>query len=165
MQKKLWSKLRDEAGIGLISVMLALSLLAVFALVAASLAVNERRTAYNEVVHTSAFLAADSGGESAIAWLMERDRPPALTDFTTGRVNQESALNMDMTEAHQNFGFDLRMRRDLNTGNFLAVPRPGYDPNRFMDFIYDVDALGQAGLEGESNISVIVSKLTTIHYN
>lgn len=165
MQRKLWNKLRNEAGIGLVSVMLALSLLAVFALVAASLAVNERRTAYNEVVHTTAFLSADSGGEAAIAWLMQGDRPPPLVDFATGQVNQENSLAMDMTEANQSFGFDLKMRRDLNTGVFMAVPRPGYDPNRFMDFIYDVDAEGHAGLDGESNISVIVSKLTTIHYN
>jgi hypothetical protein len=159
------SKLRSEDGIGLVSVMLALSLLAVFALGATSLAVNERRTAYNDVVHASAFLAADSGGEAAIAWLMERDRPPALIDFTTGRVAQQATLSMDMYEARQDFGFDLRMRRNPSTGTFLTMPRPGYDPNRFLDFVYDVDAEGRAGVEGESNVSVIVTKLTSVHYN
>ena len=157
--------LKSESGVGLVSVMLALSLLAVFALVAASLAVNERRTAFNEMVHASSFIAADSGGETAIAWLMIQDRPPAVQDMANGRVNNSFDLTMDMG-SHQQYDFDLRMRMDPNTG-LPMVPRPrfGYDANVFRDFFYDVDARGEAGVDGESNVSVIVTKLTQVNYN
>ena len=48
---------------------------------------------------------------------------------------------------------------------FRTAPRPGYDPTRYMDFFYDVDAVGEAGVEGRSDVSVIVTKLTQLNYN
>ena len=71
--------------------MLALSLLGVFALVAASLAVNEKRSTFNDRVHLNAFVSADSGGEVAIAWLRNQPRPPFVVDFGANmRVHQIS---------------------------------------------------------------------------
>ncbi len=151
------ARLNNQDGVGLVSAMLALSLLAVFAVVAASMAVNERRTSFNDVTYTSAFLSADSGGEQAISFLMVQDRPPVITDMSTWRVDTESNLSM-ASQTSQEFGYDMRMR-----GN--PRPRKGYDVQKFRDFFYNVDAEGEAGVEAESNVSLIVSKLTNLNYN
>ena len=154
----------NEHGVGLVGIMLAVSLLAVFALVAASLAVNERRTAFFDAVHNRSFMAADSGTEAAIAWLQLRDRPPVISDMATGKIVDTSMSSM-LLGNDQGFEFDVRMRRDPVTSVFMTRPRPGYDPNRFLDFVYDVDATGVAGLDGRSDVSVIVTKLTPVNYH
>jgi len=159
------ARIRSNDGISLVSVMLALSLLGVFALVAASLAVNERRTSFNDLSHAQSFIAADSGGEAAIAWLMMSSRPPMITDMATGKVQNRSMTAMN-SSAYQDFGFDVRMRPDPDPNrSFMMRPRPGYDPRRYMDFFYDVDASGEAGTDGRSDVSVIVTKLTQLNYN
>jgi type II secretory pathway pseudopilin PulG len=156
---------RDD-GVSLVSVMLALSLLAVFALVAASLAVNERRTAFNDLAHTQSFVAADSGGEAAIAWLLDQHGRPNI-DASTGEVEVRSMTAMH-TSSYQDYSFDIRMRPNPNpTPDYpwQTEIRPGYDPGHYRDFFYDVDAAGSAGIDGRSDVSVIVSKLTQGGYN
>lgn len=158
-------KLDDERGVSLISVMFALSLLAVFGLVAAGLAVNERRTSFNDLTHSQSFVAADSGGEAAIAWLMASNRPPKITNMATREVRATSMLNMN-TSSYQDYAFKVHMRPDPNDPTLpLIRPRPGYEPDRYMDFFYDVDADGEAGVEARSSVSVIVTKLTQLNYN
>jgi len=157
--------------VGLASAMLALSLLAVFALVAAGLAVNERRTSYNDAVHTRAFMAADSGGESAIGLLRQAERPPTLDDIITARVQQEvDQTLMDgvappagSNHWEQEYDYDIRMPNDPNRPRMRA--RPGYSGGQFVDFFYDVDAAGEAGTDGGSRVSLIVSKLYQMGYN
>lgn len=162
---RLGRKLLEESGISLVSVMFALSLLAVFGLVAAGLAVNERRTAFNDLTHSQSFVAADSGGEAAIAWLMATNRPPRITDMATGKVQARLATSMD-ANAYQDYAFDVRMRPDpSHPGFFMKRPRSGYDPNRYMDLFYNVDADGKAGVDAQSSVSVIVTKLTLFNYN
>jgi hypothetical protein len=156
--------LRDERGVGVVGLMLVLSLLAIFALVAAGLAVDERRTASLDSVHHRSLMAADSGSEAAIAWLQMRDRPPAVQDIATGKVMDSGASAM-LVGNDQGFEFDVSIRRDPLTGNYLLRPRPGYDPERFLDFTYDIDAAGEAGREGSSDVSVIATKLTPVNYN
>ena len=164
MKRWIVAHLTNERGIGLVGVMLSVSLLAVFALVAASLAVNERRTAFFDSVHNRSFMAADSGTEAAIAWLQVRDRPPAIADIASGKIIDTATSSM-LVGNDQGFRFELLLRRDPVSGAFLMRPRPGYDPNRFQDFVYDIDATGEAGLDGRSDVSVIVTKLTSINYN
>jgi hypothetical protein len=163
-----WTQvLQQQDGVSLVSTMLALSLLAVFAMVAASLAVNERRTAFNDLSHAQSFVAADSGGEAAIAWLMMTNRPPLITDMGTGKVRAQGMTTMT-SSSYQDYAFDVRMRPnpvpDPNKP-FMTKARPGYDANRYLDFFYDVDATGAAGPDGRSNVSVIVTKLTQLNYN
>lgn len=158
-------KLGNDHGVSLISVMFALSLLAVFGLVAAGLAVNERRTAFNDLTHSQSFVAADSGGEAAIAWLMATQRPPKITNMATREVRAAALTGMD-TSSYQDYAFTVRMRPDpTNPGLPMIRPRPGYEPGRYMDFFYDVDADGEAGVEARSSVSVIVTKLTQLNYN
>ncbi len=154
--------LRSERGIGMVGAMLALGMLAVVALIAAGLAVNEHRSSFNDYVHDASLLAADSGGEAAIAWLRMNDRPPVIEDATTLRVKQTS-LNAMLAANEQNFDYAVRMRPNpSNPALPLMMPRPGYDTERFMDFVYDVDANGHAAVEGQSNITIIVNKLNRI---
>jgi Tfp pilus assembly protein PilX len=145
--------LSSEHGIGMVSAMLALSLLAVFALVAAGLAMNERRSAFNEEVHTGAFLSADSGGEAAINWLRVRESAPPIQDFATLRV-----ANPQETVLHGS------QRYDYSISFVQWRPRAGYAVNTYRDFIYDVDSRGEAGTEGESNVGLTVSKMTRQGY-
>lgn len=161
--------LKSEAGVGLASAMLALSLLAVFALVAAGLAVNERRTSYNDAVHTRAFMAADSGAESAIGVLRQAERPPILDDVGISRVSQEvdqtlmDGVNAPVGSNHweQEYDYDIRMPNDRPR----MRARPGYSGGQFVDFFYDVNADGEAGTQGDSRVSLIVSKLYQMGYN
>lgn len=162
MMRPIFRQLADQRGIGLVGVMLSVSLLALFALVAASLAVNERRTAFFDSVHNRSFMAADSGTEAGIAWLQVRTRPPRVVDVASGKIVDTGTSSM-LVGNDQGFSFSVLARRDPVTGSAM-LPRPGYDPN-FQDFFYDVDATGEAGLDGRSDVSVIVTKLTAINYN
>lgn len=147
--------LRNQDGIGLVSSMLALSLLALFAMVAAQLAVNERRGTQNEAWYTRAFHAADSGGESAIAWLTRQRGHSPITDFATRSVRSTDLDEMDAGD-EQTFEYDIAyvQRR----------PRQGYEIGSFQDYVYDVDSNGRAGQHGNSEIDVRVLKLTQTGY-
>ncbi len=131
----------------MVSAMLALSLLAVFALAAAHLAVDERRGAFNEFVRSGAFLSADSGGEAAVNWLLVRSKPVPIVDFASKRVTASATQTLHGT---QRYDFDIRFMQ--------TRPRAGYDLSH-MDYIYGVDSRGQASRQGSSNIALVVHKL------
>ena len=155
--------LDNQDGVGLVGAMLAVSLLAVFALVAAHLAVNERRTAFNDAVHERSFLAADSGSEAAIAWLFVQDGPIPF-DVASGTVATTSMDGMLMGN-DQGFAFDILAEADSTaaSGWRPASERPGYSLDlNFVDYFYEVGAVGEAGLEGRSAVELNVSKLTKI---
>lgn len=161
--------LRRQDGVGLASAMLALSLLAIFALVAAGLAVNERRTSFNDAVHTRAFMAADSGAEAAIGFLRQSERPPVVNDMAASRVSQQfdqsllegAVVPQGGNHWTQEFDYDIRMP----TSRPRMRARAGFSGGQFVDFFYDVDADGEAGTEGESRVSLLVSKLYQMGYN
>ncbi len=145
----LQSTLDNERGTGLVSAMLTLSLLAIFGLVAAQLAVNEKRTSLNEFLRAGAVFAADSGGESAVAWITERNSPPPIVDFATKRIVAENATALG-NGSSQNYDFDIAFQQ--------MRPRVGYDLSH-VDFVYDVDSEGRAGMNGKSNVGLLVRKL------
>ena len=158
--------LRDQRGIGLVGAMFAVSLLAIFALVAASMAVNERRTAFNDSVHERSFLAADSGSEAAIAWLFTQSGPIPY-DVLTGNVNTASMDDMLLAN-DQGFAFDITAEADSTQalGWRPAQPRTGYSLDLgVVDYFYQVEADGEAGLEGSSTVRVNVSKLTKVGHH
>jgi len=160
---RLTAQLTNERGLGLVNAMLALSLLAVFALVAASLAMNEKRSVFNDRVHVNAFISADSGGEEAIAWLRAQPRPPAIADFANQmRVYDTSARTMEAYSADQRFDYSVRMRSNAEGGTQRL--REGYGTG-FADYFYVVDSHGEAGSKGESNVNLIVSRLSITSYN
>ena len=156
----------SQGGYSMVSAMLALSLLAVFAMVAASLAANEQRTSFNELVHQRSFLAADSGGEAAVAWLMTVDRPPRFEDIDEFRVKRESASTL-YTSAGQKFDFDVNMMDRIapdGTREARIAGRPGYDFRLFRDHFYEVDADGQDGRDGRGAISLVALRIFRVGY-
>ncbi len=158
--------LGSRDGYSMVSAMLALSLLAIFAMVAASMAANESKTSFNELVHQRSFLAADSGGEAAVAWLMTLDRPPMFDDFDEFRVKRESA-NTLYSSASQKFDFDVDMMdRTAPDGTREAriAGRPGYDFKLFRDHFYEVDADGQDGRDGRGAISLVAQRIFRVGY-
>ena len=147
--------LRNENGIGLVSSMLALSLLALFAMVAAQLAVNESRTSQNDAWYTRAFHAADSGSESAIAWLTRQRGHSPITDFASRSVHNTAPESMEAGDG-QIFAYDISYVRQR--------PRMGYEIGSFQDYVYDVASDGHAGPHGNSEIDVRIHKLTRTGY-
>jgi hypothetical protein len=152
---------RGEAGFGMVSALLALSLLAVFALVAAAVAVNERRSALNEELHTGAFMSADSGGEAAINWLRSRDQAPPLSNFATRQVANPGETSLRHSQRYE---YQISMPATAPGGGGNPRPRAGYSVNSYLDFVYDVNSRGEAGVEGQSNVGMVVNKLTRMGY-
>ena len=150
----------------MVSTMLALSLFAVFAMVAAGLAVNESRTSFNELVHQRSFLAADSGGESGIAWLMTLDRPPLFEDLTEFRVKREQLVDLE-TATGQKFDYDVDMLDTVRPDGTRAArieARAGYDFKLFRDHYYQIESEGRDGDTGNGAISVVAQRLFRVGY-
>lgn len=146
------STLRSQEGFGLASTLMVLCLMALIATAVANLAVNERRGAFYNLVHSGAFLAADSAGEAAINWLRTHAGPTPIVDWAAQRVTSTGTTTLRDTQRYD-YGIQFVRTR----------PRAGYDLAH-MDFVYNVDAHGQASREGNSNVELIVSKLNKTGY-
>jgi hypothetical protein len=142
----------SQQGFGLVSTLMVLCLMALIATTVAGLAVGERRGAFQEFVHSGAFLAADSAGEAAINWLRQQAGPAPILDWASRRVASTGTTTLRDT---QRFDYGIQFVR--------TRPRAGYDLTH-MDFVYNVDAHGQASREGDSNVEMIVSKLNKTGY-
>lgn len=156
-------QIANERGIGLVGAMLIVALLAVLAAIITVVAVNERRSAFNEVLHSSSLVAADSGTEHAIAWLMLQDNPPTMTDWTSRRVGTQALSAMD-THAAQRFEYALNVGTLPDGNPDIDFSPPGYNIGEYMLVGYDVRSGGEAGLEGRSDVAVIVTKLFPTGY-
>lgn len=155
---------RDERGFSMVAAMLALSLLALFAMVAASIAVNEKRSSFNELVHNNSMLAADSGTEAGAAWLLSLDRAPKDTGSGDYKVKNEQNGSF-VNHTGQSFEFAVQHLEDpANPGKRWTRPRPGYTVEGFADHVYGIDADGEAGLEGRGSVSVIAHRLFRSSY-
>ena len=155
---------REDGGFSLVATMLALSLLALFGMIAASIAVNERRTTFNELVHNNSLMAADSGTEAATAWLLTLDRSPKDLgggDYVVRAENDGDFVN----DSGQSFEFTVQHMEDpANPGRRWVRPRPGYSVGGYQDHVYQVDADGEAGVEGRGSVSVIAHRLFRSSY-
>lgn len=156
-------QISNERGMGLVGAMLIVSLLAILGGIIASIAVNERRTAFNDVLHNSSLVAADSGTEHAIAWLMLQDDAPAFTNFATREVGAQSLAAME-THAEQRFEYSLAVALDAN-GRPDAGYVSGYSTGMFQQVTFDVASSGEAGMDGHSDVAVIVTKIFSEGYN
>ena len=162
MTSSVRTSLSNERGIGLVSALLIISLLAILSAVIAVVAVNERRSAFNEVLHSGSLIAADSGTEQAISWLKGQDDIPMVDNLATLQVN---AQTLSKLATHSNQRFEYEMNVALNAaGNPDFGPPPGYDANQFLRVNYDVISSGEAGLSGHSNVAIIVAKVFTSGY-
>ena len=117
-------QITNDRGVGLVGAMLIVSLLAILGGIIASIAVNERRTAFNDALHSSSLVAADSGTEHAIAWLMVQDNAPNFTDFATRQVGAQGLAAM-VTHDHQRFEYSLGVALRPNGWPDIGPPQ-GY---------------------------------------
>jgi hypothetical protein len=147
------NQLLSNEGIGLVGAMILLGLLGVFALVAAQLATTEQRTTYNEFLHVSSFMSADSGGEAAIGWLRNYPGAPPIPNL--GVDNRVASRGMTNIHSSQRFAYDME---------FLQMsPRAG-SAERYPDFWFSVAANGESGTNGSSNVEMVVKKQVQIGY-
>lgn len=162
-------QLPNRSGVGLIHAMMALSLVAIFALVAASIAINEKRSATHGVAHTTAFLSADSGAEAAIAWLSMQDDVPFVRrpGMKIPELHSERDGRMDLEDTRQRYSYSIRVRTSELDGAPTQRPRPGYqlgDQGGYADVFYVVQSRGEAADAGESHVDLLVSKLRPCGY-
>jgi len=145
--------LKNQDGTVLVATLLALALLAILALVAARLAVNERQSSWNEWVHAGSFQAADSGGEAAIGWLLEtRGAPPIPNYGASMRVGSRGMTSLD---GSQNYSYSV---------DFVRVTHRAGNGVMFPEFYYNVSSSGEAGSNGKSNVNLLVSKQILLGY-
>jgi len=154
----------DDRGFSLVAAMLVLSLLALFGMIIASIAVNEKRTTFNELTHTNSVLAADSGTEAGAAWLLTTDRPPKDRgdgDYVVQSEQDGSFVN----HAGQSYDYRVQHMEDPDhPGRRWSRPRPGYSVDGFVDHVYAVDGEGSAGPQGHGEVSVIAHRLYRTGY-
>jgi len=156
------SRLANERGIGLVAAMMIIALLAILVGIIAGIAVNERRSSFNESLHSSSLVAADSGTEEAIAWLLLQREPPSVTDWSLRRVRSQTLADLG-DHAGQRYEYDMGVA--LTPGGAPDWgPAPGYSTEGFVQVSYDVISAGEAGLEGRSDVTVIVSKIFSSGY-
>jgi hypothetical protein len=157
------AQLSNDRGIGLVGTMMIVAMLAILGGIIATIAVNERRSAYNDALHSSSLVAADSGTEEAIGWLMLQGDPPTVTDWTLRTVGSQTLSTLS---THEDQRFEYEMNVALTPGGAPNWgPAPGYSTEGFMQVTYDVISGGEAGLEGRSDVAVIVSKIFSSGYN
>lgn len=157
------AQISNERGIGLVGAMMIVALLAILGGIIATVAVNERRSAYNDALHSSSLVAADSGTEEAIGWLMLQGAPPTVTDWALRRVGSQTLSSL---VTHENQRYEYQMNVALTPGGTPDWgPAAGYSTEGFMQVTYDVISGGEAGLEGRSDVAVIVSKIFSSGYN
>lgn len=169
MKRSVARSIGNREGVGLVHAMMALSLLAIFALVASSIAINEKRAAARDVVYTTAFLSADSAGEAAIAWLQLQDGAPAVRKPGAAEsiVHRREDGGMEFAGTRQSYDFTIRARDRERDGAPDQRPRPGYqlgDQGGYVDLYYVIEARGESAAAGVSHVELLVSKLLPSGY-
>lgn len=144
----------DREGFALVTTLLVVLVLSVMAVGAAWLASSERKTTFAEGTHVRAVLSADAGGESAINFIRLSDDPPPPTDWITKQVADLGNTALQGTQA---YGYDCFQDR--------VAYRPGWDPQVYRDYYYNIQAQGAASAKARSDVEVNVSKLFKAGYN
>jgi Tfp pilus assembly protein PilX len=130
----------DREGFAMVTALLVVLVLSVLAVGATWLATSEKKTTTAESVHMRSVFAADAGGEAGINFIRNSETPPTLTF-----VQPETAL--DGTQA---YSYNARFVR--------RQPKPGWGKD-YIDYDYQIGALGEAGAQGQSGVSVVVGRL------
>lgn len=142
----------DREGFAMVTALLVVLVLSVLAVGAVWLATSEKKTTMAEATHVRSVFSADAGGEAAINFIRVSDAPPQILDFATNAVRTQPATALEGT---QQYNYDV---------NLLGrSTKPGWTAD-YLDFDYNVAALGTAGTHGNSGVDVVVSRLYKIGY-
>ncbi len=134
-------------GFAMVTALLVVLVLSVLAVAAVWLSSTESKTTTAEATHLSSVFSADAGGEAAINFVRVSDAPPQILDFTTMAVRTQPNTTIAGTQQY-NYGV-----------NFVRKsPKPGWGVD-YLDYDYNVAAIGRAGRQGNSGVAVVVSRL------
>ena len=134
-------------GFAMVTALLVVLVLSVLAVGAAWLARSEKKTTLAEAVHLSSVFSADAGGEAAINFVRTSNTPPQILDFGTMAVRNQGNTTL---EGSQRYSYDVEF-----TGK---RPKPGWGVD-YLDYDYQVGAMGQASRQGQSGVEVVLSRL------
>lgn len=137
----------DRDGFAMVTALLVVLVLSVLAVGAVWLATSEKKTTMAEATHVRSVFSADAGGEAAINFIRVSDAPPQILDFGTMAVRTEPVTAL---EGSQQYNYDVNFVR--------KSPKPGWGVD-YLDYDYNVAALGTAGRQGNSGVDVVVSRL------
>lgn len=153
-------------GFALVTALLVVLVLSILAVGVAWLAGTEKKTSFAEGVHIEAVFTADAGGEAAINFLRTSETPPIILDTANNLVrNQGSTLLHDS----QSYEFEAYYAGPASGGE----PLPGWDPEKYREFEYDVDTHGEIDPDGagngrdaigDSDITMVVGRLYQVGY-
>ena len=137
----------DERGSAMVLALGVIVLLAVLALVVASIVVSEKRTDASDYSANRSFYSADAATEAGVNWLRQQYIPPAVVDSLS---NVRVASTFTTLSDQNRYKFDVRFIRRTH--------RPGWSLE-YKDYEYRVDAVGAAALAAESQIELGATRL------
>lgn len=156
----------NREGFALVTALLVVLVLSILAVGVAWLAGTEKKTSFAEAIHIESVFTADAGGEAAINFLRTSDTPPIILDPANQLVRNQGSTHLHDS---QNYDYMAYYSGPASGGE----PLPGWDPEKYREFEYDVDthgeidpdgAAGAARAIGNSNISMVVGRLYQVGY-
>ncbi len=142
----------NRDGFAMVTALLVVLVLSVLAVGATWLAASEKKTSVAEASHMRSVFAADAGGEAGINFVRTSDDPPLVLDWSTMSVQTLGETALDGSQA---YGYDIQYVR------WRAKPGWGRE---YRDFDYRVAAIGDAGTQGQSGVSVLASRVYKTGY-
>ncbi len=137
----------NREGFAMVTTLLVVLILSVLAVGVVWMAGTEKKTSFAEGVHAASVFAADAGGEAGINFIRVSDSPPAITDFGTMDVRNQGSTTLQGSQAYS------------YSASYLGKqPKPGWG-TEYLDYDYRLGSTGTASQSGESQVSVVVSRL------
>lgn len=137
----------SERGSALVFAVGIMAVLAVLALVVATIVIREKRTAASHYAYDRAFYSADAASEAGIHWIRSQLAPPAAVD-SLNHVRVSAAPDT-LTPDHT-FEFEVQY-----AGKQF---RPGWS-TEFKDYIYRVAANGTGAANSSAALEVNATRL------
>ena len=137
----------NREGFAMVTTLLIVLVLGVLAVGVVWVASAEKKTSFAEGVHVAAVFAADAGTEAGINFIRVSDSPPQILDFATNQVRNLPETVLDGTTSYE---YDARFMQKR--------PKPGWGVD-YLDYDYQIGAMGNAGRTGEAGVDVVCSRL------
>ena len=138
---------RNREGFAMVTTLLVVLILSVLAVGVVWIASAEKKTTFAEGVHVASVFSADAGGESGINFIRVSDSPPPINDFATMNVRNQAETVLMGSQAYS-----------YNANYLRKSPKPGWGTD-YLDYDYRIGSRGTASQNGESGVTVVVSRL------
>ncbi len=137
----------NREGFAMVTTLLVVLILSVLAVGVVWIASAEKKTTFAEGVHVASVFAADAGGEAGINFIRISDSPPTITDFGTMNVRNQGTTLLEGSKAYS-----------YNADYLTKRPKPGWGVD-YLDYDYRIGSRGTASQDGESGVTLVVSRL------